>query len=508
MTIVREPVVSAPSRHEAAWFVAAASAFVFAELASLRAWHLISRPFWLDEVHTYLLAGTQSPLESIRSLAAGADFNPPTVFLLYRAAGFLAGGVSETTTRVVALACVVGALTTVYLLLRDQFLPRHSVVGAAAVWAQQVVMHAAFEARFYGPWLFASGCLLLAVLRAVRGLQTRASGVWLALASIIVCTVHYFGVLSWAIAISCAVVSIRDSRPAMIRRLLPALAGPAALGACVPLYVGQRAALSVPTWIPHVSVGDATFLLAVFLLPLPTLIAAACWGVGQAMSRRSRTRIESRSGRTFTLGPWLLLTQAAVPLVLVLFSLLVQPATQPRYWIDGALATAPVVALLISSGDALVAGVGSVAILITSVNTLRGERDQAEGHTRRVREDVRIVSSLSSAGDLVVARRRDTLYPVLYKRPDLRANVAILDATSFDTTNAFAAVERDVTRVHQRLYGFPRLVTPADLAGIRSFYIVELGSRDAPTAKQFPRRSISRVADRVFRVSLTPPADP
>ena len=171
------------SRRETVWFMLAALGFIVLEIAAMGAWAMVTKPFWLDEVATYLVAGTQSLPESIRRLAAGADSNPPTAFFLYRLVALVAGGLSPITARVVAAACVVGALTTVYLLLRDEFSPWPAALGAMAVWAQQVVMHAAFDARFYGPLLLASGCLFLALLRTVRREPTIASAVLLALVS-------------------------------------------------------------------------------------------------------------------------------------------------------------------------------------------------------------------------------------------------------------------------------------------------------------------------------------
>jgi alanine racemase len=53
-------------------------------------------------------------LTSMKTLAAGADFNPPTLFLLYRAVGRLSGGLSAPTLRVVALASVVATLPIGY----------------------------------------------------------------------------------------------------------------------------------------------------------------------------------------------------------------------------------------------------------------------------------------------------------------------------------------------------------------------------------------------------------
>jgi hypothetical protein len=495
-------------RREALWFMLVALAFIVLELAALGGWALVTRPFWLDEVSTYLVAGTQSLPESMRSLAAGADYNPPAAFFLYRAVGLLAGDLSPLTARLVASACVLGALTTVYLLLRDQFSPWPAAIGALAVWAQQVVMHAAFEARFYGPLLLASGCLLLVLLRRARGVATPASAVALALASMVVCTVHYFGILSWGMGVACVLVFAPGSRAATMRRLLPSVTGPLALAACIPLYLGQRASLTVPTWIPDLTLIGAARLLAIFFLTLPIAIALVCWALTKARAWRAGVRAERATGRPFALGPLLLLAQVAVPFTLVAFSLLVQPATEPRYWIAGALAAAPVVALVVSRGDTLIRWIATVGMVAASVKTMWGEADRAESFARRVRDDVRVVTELSGSGALVVARWSDTLYPVLHERPQLRSRTALLDSTPFDSTNRFYAIQRDLARVNRRLYGLPNLVTPADLGRLRSFYLMEPDGEAAPTSNEFPQHAIRRVGDRVFHMALRPPGNP
>jgi hypothetical protein len=503
-----EPDRQVGPRRETMWFALAGLAFIVLEIAALGAWAMVTRPFWLDEISTYLVAGTQSLPESLRSLAAGADYNPPAAFFLYRAVGLLAGGLSPVTARVVAAVCVIGALTTVYILLRDQFSPWAAAIGTLAVWAQQVVMHAAFEARFYGPLLLASGLLLLALRRTVRREPTPASAVWLAVVSMAVCTVHYFGILTWGIGVATVLLFAPGSRATTMRRLLPAIAGPLALAACAPLYFGQKATLTVPTWIPDLTVIEAVRLLAIFLLTLPVAIALSCWALTKARAWRSGARPERVTGRPLALGPLLLLAQVAVPFTLVAFSMLVQPATEPRYWIVGAFAPAPVVALVMSRGDALIRGIATVAMVASSVKTMLGEASRADAFAQRVRDDVRVTTQLAGSGELVVARWRDTLYPVVQARPDLMSRTAVLDSTPFDTTNRFFAIELDLGRINHRLYGFPNFVTPAELGRRPSFFLMEPKSGDAPTSDEFPRHAITRVDDRVFHLVLRSPGSP
>ena len=490
-------VGSKRASREVAWFGITALSFVVLEIFALRAWATLTRPFWLDETSTYLLATKQSLGASMHSLAAGTDSNPPALFFIYRAVATVAGDLTPTTARVVALLCVVAALTTVYMLLRDQFAPWPAAIGALGVWAQQVVMHAAFDARFYGPLLFASGCFMLALVRTVRAPATRLSIVALALASVFLCTIHYFGILAWTIAIATIVASRADTWSVVVRRLVPSAAGPLALAACYPLYVGQRASLTLPTWIPQPTAMDGMRLLAVFFLTMPIAVALVCWALMRVREWHAADT-PRYAGPTFSLGPRLLLAQVVLPFILMAFSLLVQPATELRYWIVGALAPAPVIALVMSRADVVVRWVGTVGVIAASVKTLWGEANRADAFVQRVREDVMMASRLVASGTMVVTRHRDTLYPVLHARPELRDYLAVLDSAPFDSTNAFFVVERDLERVHRDIYGFPTILTPADLDSVPAFYLIEQRRGEVPTNTEFPNRTITRVADRAY----------
>jgi len=253
---------------------------------------------------------------------------------------------------------------------------------------------------------------------------------------------------------------------------------------------------------------EAGRLLAIFLLTLPIAIALVCWVLTRAHTWRAGTRSERVAEPTFSLGPTLLLGQLAIPFTLVAFSLFVQPATELRYWIVGAFAAAPVVALVVARATTPVRWIATVAMIGSSVKTMVGEGNRAELFAVRVKGDVRVATELAGSGALVVARWRDTLYPMLLEQPDLRSHMAVLDSTPFDTANAFFAVERDIARIHSRIYGLPSVVTPAELGRLPSFYLMEPESESAPTAKEFPRHNVSRVADRVFHLELRPTPNP
>jgi hypothetical protein len=501
MSEVRSTATGASAR-EVWLFALGVVALIAIEMVVARGGAALSAPLWLDEIHTALLAERQDLIGSMRSLAAGSDFNPPTLYLIYRLVGTITGGLTDVSMRLVAMASVVATLPIVYALLRDTFDRDAASIGALAMWAQPVVASVAFDARFYGPWLLGTTMLLAAVRRAISAPATPLSRVGLAVASAFVCTIHYFGIVSWAAALGVGWLCLRRPVRDRIRLLLPAVVGPIALVACVPFYLGQRAALTIPTWIPRASVTDHALLLAFLLVPTVTLIALIGWGATKLLQPLRPGALSSTPLPRIGAGVWLLLGQAAVPLALAAFSLLVQPSTQPRYWIVGSLFTGAVVAYAAARSQIMLRWASGIAIMIVGGSLVSGQGDAGRARAARLREDIQLARRAVSDGSLLVIRRRHTLYPLLRAEPDLAPAVALLDGSGLPgDEQRLAQVERDVARVHQRLYGFPRLVTPGELAQRPAFYLLELGETRVPATSEFPLDDIARVAPRLFRLT-------
>jgi len=480
----------------------AIACFLAAEIWLCGGGMLFTQPLWLDEIHTLLVAGRQDALTSMRGLAAGADFNPPMLYLLYRGVAQLTGGLSESVLRTVGVASVVGAICVVYWVLREQFDRWASCVGALAVWAQSIVVAEAFDARFYGPWLFGAAVLSLAVQKRV-GHPTWINAAGLASASVFLCTIHYFGVVSCVAAL---LVAAWFGRAALLRtvvRLAPALVGPVALALCAPFYVGQRAALSTATWIPDLGAGSALFLVGLALITPPVVVAAIGWCASRFLRRGSQTAAVRASEQGLALGPTLLVGQALVPVALAVFSLVVQPAMQPRYSIAAALVAAPIVALAYTRSLPLFRAVTIVSIVVSSGALVADARETARSRAAIVHEDTEQVTRIAALDSTVVVRRRHSLYPLVIERPALASHLVLLDGTSLSPNDRFEAVERDVARVHQRQFGFPRIVSRADLDSASTFYFLEQDSARTPTPAEFPDRRIERVGPRLFRLETT-----
>jgi hypothetical protein len=359
-------------------------------------------------------------------------------------------------------------------------------------------VNVAFNARFYGPWLAAVAGLLYVLRRAVSGPWTWRGAIALGVVSALVSTIHYFGILSWVMAVATAAALGRRSMLTITRRLLPALAGPIALGACFPIYFGQRAALTNATWVPAASLADHAFLLVTSFAALGLLVALAAWGASRVLRRVAPANAAPRAVASFGVGSWLLLSQMGVAFAVILVSLLVQPATQPRYWIPASLAVAPLTALAVSRSLRPLQFAALVATVVASFTFVAGEGADARAFAGQVSVDssyaVRVVSEKST----LVARRRHTLYPLLRAYPPAASSAILFAGPSIGRDSNLVAMDVRIARVHERFYGFPHIASAAELEKRGSFYFLAVDSARSPSPHEFPGRTIERIAPRLF----------
>src|SRR5207253_8559564 len=187
-----------------------------------------------------------------------------------------------------------------------------AVVGALVLWAHPLVIHHAFEARFYAPLMAATALVAWSL-----GVPGRRGQVLLAVFSILLCTLHYFGVLVLILLIGGAIGSGRRSR----RNLWAAAFGPLAMLACLPILLQQRAALPHKTWLSDLD-SAAVWQFAKELTCLPVLLVfVAAYVVGRFTKMRGI--------RISLFAP--LLALLAMPLLLLLISVTVQPVMLARY---------------------------------------------------------------------------------------------------------------------------------------------------------------------------------
>jgi len=475
-----------PSSNEPAarwWEVWVIPALILLQFLIVRDPVLISHLFWLDEIHTLLIAEDPDPLHAMQSLARGVDFNPPTYYWMVRLV-LQFGGTPEITLRLLALACVLVCCIAVFLVVRS-FCPfGPAVLAALLIWSSPTVQSQAVEARFYAPWMAAAGVLCLCLDRASR---SPAPG-WragIAFASVMLCTIHYFGVISLALILGPWL--LQDRR--RWRDALWAAPGVIALGACLLIfYRGQRAALTVPTWVPAVSWSGA----GQFLLESVPFVALAIAAIPALISRRKIP---------FPPGIGLVL----LPLCLLAFSIAAQPALISRYAVAGFVGFALLFAAMVPPSRSLTLVLGGW-LFVTGCFSLQSIAVQF--HRNDDRQE-RLIARLRQLDPrtVIAFEARHTFYPVVRYAPDLadRGRFLALDTAElnrFQSATPFRIVERDVAQTiaeHDPRYA---LITYDALCRLPHFYVVAFRQRKAFGA-QFAGLQISLIDPPVYELSQT-----
>lgn len=470
------------ARRRPDWFVVPPFLLILAaQLLDTKIGMVLRRPLWLDEVHTALIVEDPSPRHAFRALAAGADMNPPALYAIDRAVTWCARSTGPAALRTTSLVFTLAGIVGIYAITRRAYAPRIALAAAAAAWANPLLLHQAFEARFYAPWFGGIVWFAYALNAASRSPRSLGLRLLLAATSVFVCTIHYFGVFSLLLVIMAqALVAAR--RQDRIRPLVVWMAaGPMCLLACIPMYRGQRRSLSAPTWI---SMPGGRELLEYFgglydslilVPPMLVLFASLFLTRGPARSGEGATQ-DPDAGMLDLAG---LGSLALMPMFLAAFTLLIQPALLPRYAIVavGSLGVLGV-PLLARSGR-----IGTWAVLATyllySTVTLHYQQRDFGKEARSIAERLAHLRGLAPAP--LIFKSRHALYregwasgrppKTWYLWDEAEAGAAL--------TN-YAAVERDVARTLNRWYGMPQVLGIKSLSAPH-FYLV--GFTEADLAK-------------------------
>lgn len=419
-----------------------------------------------DEVLTILIVRNPSVTHALSAVAHGAESHPPTLHLLLRAYVALTGRLNCADFRALTCSAVGLALLGIYLILRRRLAPLPAAAGVLAVWAQPLVVAMAFNIRFYGPMMGAAVWLawLLIRSRTTGGAVTR---ILLALDAMLLCTLHYFGVL--ALASICAGEWIAYPRPLgrTLRDMGPALLGPAALLACIPMILLQRHASSVPTWMSR----PTPMQTLNFLLHYPAFALLAVGLATAAAARRFAARRPLAADLDAARDFGGLLGLCLVPVALAALSVTVLPATQPRYAICGAVAMAPLVAVAVRRVGAALQ-VAAIALLLAASfysmgHVLRAAHRSNDRTSALVHE-----TQLLPAGQPIVFESILDILPTCWNHPDLADRCALLDVPG-EMRSREARFNTDLARLYSRFDGFPKIVELAALTKAPAFYWIE-----------------------------------
>lgn len=487
--------VSPPERRgtgrlsEAVVFVGALGAIVASQLWLADGGLLFSRRFWLDEIYTHTLVADPDPVHALRALAGGVETHPPASYLLLRGVTALSGSADEVTFRVFAFACALVGLAGVYALLRQAFAPLPSFAAVLAVWIHPLVIWQGLEARPYAPWFAVTPWFAYLLVRARFG-ETLWVNLGLAVAAVLMCTLHYFGIITLALIVAGEISARRREGVPWARGLLATLAGPVALAGCYPLLAQQRASVTVPTWVGPGGWEDITggwprlkgfllhaklFLADIFFFPYFLALVVIAWLAQLWPSPRGP--VQRRHGD--------LLTQAgASALVLVPFALVGLSAAWhsvlvSRYCLPALVALAPAAAWLLAQAGRPWVLLACALMAATGASELAARRTkfaEQDGETEELVQALRLLrtSGMTARGEPIVFESPAKMYVVCGYAPELAPYCYLLDFEVGDIDNASPArvFVRDLARNYAAFYPRFQTVKWSELRQRPRFYLV------------------------------------
>lgn len=471
---------------------------------------LVMKPLWLDELHTLLLARSLPGPTLLSRLGAGADFNPPLLFfvdsILLRVFAFLP---EQLVLRGASLVAGWFAMMLIFSLCRDRTRLLPAIIGGIGILAHTTVVDQLYEGRFYVFWLALSLAVAWAVQRAWT-LPSRIRLAQLAVLSVALCLTHWFAVFA---LVCLGAAFLLFARP--LSRAWPVGAamgtGVLALVACVPLYVGQRAVLTVPTWIPAATTSDIFFFLAGYYAWLPyAVLFMAPFAIaairGDAMTDAPRLERPGSAGIAAAIG------LVALPSIILLFTLVVQPALEARYALP---AVGGIVVLAALAANRLSQPQQSVAMLlmIAFYASLLPEQVQvSRTFDARIADAVSAVNVVEKDIRPILSFDRLSFYPVALSPQIRNRNMAFIRLPTDAVRAAYAGapdresfmlIERDVATAHNRAYGFPRLVTLDSARRNSSFFLLTVHADTAELALTlFGGHRVCRVGRDLLRLQV------
>ena len=450
---------------------------------------LLQRLFWMDEVHSWLLINDPSPLRALHGLADGVDFNPPAYYLTARLLHWLPGELSEVRLRLLSVGLMSAAFVAGFLLLRRHFSLTAALGAIVLTAASPVLIHQAAEARFYALWMAAITLLALGLdIDSPHYRRLRQSGCLLL--TILVCTTHYFGIISLTLLLSGQWLFSRHRDFRRSRFLLVLfLTGVAAVVLCLPLLSGQSAALTRPTWISAPTVMSSLAFLNVTMRPwLIVLLLAAV--VLDQFARRVQSHSQRASDRPEPL-PQAQFKAAAepaatggilamksvlltlMPVALVILSWLLQPAMVTRYAIAGLVGLAPIYAALLQRTRP---SVQLIVLLLAVVGCMNSAQTCVRQWQQTDQRHLQLEAWIDRQpqNHVIVMEDRIDWLPLIHRRPDLsdRCFLAVFDDADLAVDSSLRIVQRDAGLKICRWYPGFRVRHVRRLSELERFVVV------------------------------------
>ncbi len=490
--------------------MAAVGGIIAAQLWVTGTWSLLSRHFWLDEIYTYTLVADPDPGHAMRALAGGVETHPPTFYLLLRGFTALTGGPTEGTLRLLNLVALLAAFVCLHLWLRVSYSLEVTGATILLVWSHYSLVNQVFNARCYAAWLGATACFAYLLWRAAEG-----AGVWnwllLAPAAALASTLHYFGIISVVLIVAAELWRRRRMHLPLGAGMTGFIAGALAMVACIPFLISQRAAISVPTWLPSPDWQNASaFLKMVYHLHIVVPLALAAL-IASAV-RATRLGWLAGSGLSVKGPPaqQALLGLLAMPLLLLAFSYMSQNVLIDRYCFPAIIGLVPLADFCFSrlSRFWLVAAVMAVSV-ITSFelqNLAWYWNKWANGL-----DGLRVAIVRTTDRDDVLFESPAYLYSLCHYARDLRSRCHLLDfeERQIGRVTRDRLWTRDLARRYARFYPIPSLMKWENVRQRSRLFLVHQDFFGKPlpssTATPYPGFMAEQIDGELFLLSAVGP---
>jgi hypothetical protein len=484
-------------------FMAVASlVLMVAEVATSSPRILFARYLWIDELWTKFIVSRPSVCQSLVVLKHGGDGTPPVYHLLARAWWGLVGGSAETALRALSFVSMWVAVVLLYVLLRRTFTILPALVAVLAFWSSGAIIGYAFYARTYASLLAAIVGFCLIYGRDKK--EPLAFALTAAMAAL-VCTLHYFGIFAIGAAVLGDTLARREPPPAMVRRWLPAAAGPIALACCWPFLHGWQAGLRVFSAMPPETLGSAMkkifFSWSVAFEATAILILA--WCVSTIIWLISRvSRYGGEKAPSTNIGPFRpvagLLGTILVPILVAVFSAFVMSAMLIRYMIPSLLGVTVLLAFVASKTSPRVLGAAAMLLLLLGWHNLQ-HFSEAEMRWQATADQMMKIGQNDELPVVTLSLHEAHL---LYEySPDLRSRLFLADLRESYGSQLYvgALSEYEAENKWLKIYpDLPKLVSLDQLRQMGKFHLVNpeppvLAEQENRPSESFPLQKIAQV---------------
>ena len=193
-----------------------------------------------------MLVTDPSPSHMFTALLHSVDNNLPGLHLFFRGLHALGLPLNEITLRLVSGFCAWAGLLGTYACLRFAFDRWSALGGVVTLLVGSLLIANVFESRYYAPWfaICAWFCYCLAALR-VKGRTVRMHWLLGLLTLQLMLTIHYFGVITFGLAVGADFLADKRSVRERLRVRWPLLFAVPAFALISFFYFHQRQVLTV-----------------------------------------------------------------------------------------------------------------------------------------------------------------------------------------------------------------------------------------------------------------------